>query len=225
MIKTYRKLLIVVFILTLIIEFVSLYFKHVTLYICSSVSIVPIMLFYGFSITKINITQVYFYLFMLLSWAADIMSLSGNSTVFYIGLSLYSFSYMFLGGIFYKILIKDKHTYFPDSYYLVSIFMLIIIIMFSLNSGYSNKIMIVQQLLHVFVLGSVTYRAFNLRKNKLFKLYFIPGVIILLFTNLLYAIDVMILHQKYPFLDSLDVFLYGIYLLFITKGVLFYKQQ
>ena len=223
--KVFQKILLIVFFITLLIESYAIYTRHIMLYNLSSVSIAPIMLFYGFSITRKNFTQISFYLFMLLSWAADLMTISFSSTKFYIGLSLYSFSYMMLGAIFYKILTSNKKNYLPKSYYYIALILFIIIVMFSLNSGYPDIIMKFQELLHIYVLVTITFWSYKLRKNKIFKQYFIPGVIIILLSNLLYAVDILVLHQKYPLVDSMDVFLYGLYLFLITNGIIFFRVR
>ena len=213
------------FFFALIISCYAIYSNHFTLYSWSSIAIVPILLTYGFNIIKISHIQIYYYILMIISWGADIMTLSGNSSIFYIGLSLYSLSYILLGSIFFKAWKNETNKNFPEIYYLFAILLSIIVFMVTYDSSLLDIIIIVQYIIHIFILISMFYWALKLKSIKVFKSYFLPAVIIILLSNLLYVIDQLVLHRLYPIVDAIVVFLYGIYLLLITKGVTFYKAS
>ena len=223
MTKAFHKLLLIGFFFALLVSCYAIYSNHFTLYSWSSITLVPILLTYGFSITNISHIQIYYYILMIISWGADFITLSSNRSFFYIGLSLYSFSYMLLGGILFKALKNDSHKNFPEIYYLFSIVLSIIIFMITYNSSLSDKMIYLQYIIHIIILVSMTYWSLKLKNKKVFKSYFIPAVILILISNLLYGIDQLVLHRTHSIIDALVVFLYGIYLLFITKGITFYK--
>ena len=162
---------------------------------------------------------------MIISWSADIMTLSGNGTIFYIGLSLYSFSYILLGAIFFKEWKNETHKNFPELYYLIVIVLSIVIFMITYNSNLSDIMIILQVVIHLIILISVLYWSLKLSYKKVYKYYFIPAVILIILCNLLYTFDQLVLHRTYPIVDAIVIFMYGSYLLLITKGVKFYKQS
>jgi len=222
--KFIQYTLLVGFFFALLTETYALYSSHFRIYSLSSVTIVPVMLIYGFSITQISNTRIYFYTFMLLSWAADILTLSSDGNLFYIGLSLYSFAYIFIGGVFFKKYKNKTNSFFPETYYLGAILLVIIILMVYFNNSYADIAVIAQDLIHVFIIVTITYWVIKLRKDKNYKLYFLPAVIFIIASNLLFALDQLVLHRKYPLIDALDVFMNGLYIFFVTKGVMFSKK-
>ena len=223
--KAFSKILLIAFFFTLIVASYAIASNHFTLYTWSSITFVPILLIYSFSITKVRPTQIYYYLFMLISWVADILTLSSNAKLFYLGVSLYTFSYLLLGGIFYKRLVNNVHKYFSESYYVVSILLIIIILMIYFNNSYTDILIIVQQVIHVFVWITLAYQSFKLRERLSYKFYFIPAVIVILLSNILYAVDQLALNRKYPLVEAFDTFLYGTYLLLVSFAVKRYNEK
>jgi hypothetical protein len=217
---TWNMIIFFSFWIALIIECYALYEKDYPLYTYSRIWVTPILLIRLLTSDarkQIDFYILFFYFFTLI---ADALILFGNYNMAYVGLSLFSFSYLSLGCYFNQI--KQNHNKNNYIIGIVSAALIAINLLWIIAPELRSKVYYLQSAVHFCVISFLIYTVLSLGKrlkvqsvNKLFY----STVAIIVATNIIYAIDVLHLKRAFPVVDAIVGLGNGIYLYVFTKGV------
>ena len=219
--SNWNAFLFISFWLAVAVEFVGLFIKNYYIYGFARVLLVPILLLRVLWSPIAQRVSVYVYLFLIFSMLADLLSIFGNEKIAYIGLNLFTVSYLSICSYFNRLNNNYKSTA------LIIFFIILILIVgtsaLRLNATeLSQQTFYLQLALHTLVLVVMTYSLVASQKkisSKSFGLFFL-AVIIIIITNALFAIDNHFLNWRYPIVESLIGLGNGCYLFMITRGAL-----
>jgi uncharacterized membrane protein YhhN len=204
-----------------IIECVALYERQYVVYGFSRVVVAPILLVR--LITSISGHKVnrYIYLFLLVSIVADLLTIFGMPKIEYIGLNLFTVSYLSLTCFFLQL----KNNYHSTSLITFLVSFTIVVsttIIWLFVPELHKKVFYIQVTIHTLALILLGY-SFISASSKLKSVVYknlLLSVILIIITNILFGIDVFIFHYKHSIVESLIGLGNGTYLFFITRGVL-----
>ena len=204
----------------LLVECAALFTRHYTIYTIARVLVIPILLtrvLWSANRYKMN---VYFYLCLLLSFVADLFTLFGNQNISYIGLSLYSVSYLAMASYFQEI--KYRNTFNHIIFLITSTIIGVLVFLWLFVSELHKQIFYIQIALHCIILFYACFSFYVIRKEKKnFSVnLFMLSLSFVLFSNLVFALDILYFHRRLSIMDSLVGLGNGLYLYLFTKGTL-----
>ena len=218
--ENWNAFLFIAFWLAVLVECVGLFIKNYYVYGFSRVLLTPILLLRVFWSPSAHRISIYVYLFLLTSFLADCLSIFGNEKIAYIGLSLFTVSYLSVGCYFLQL--KDNHN---NSHIIFTVTLLLNAINSTLwlyVPELHTEVFYSQVALHILVLLFMVYALLASHKRiatKTYYLFFLATLVIVL-SNSIYAIDSHLLNWRFPIVESLVGLGNGFYLFMITRGAL-----
>lgn len=215
-----QVVLFFLFWLAVLIECVALYKREYILYGFSRIFVVPILL------TRVVLSQVarkvsvYAYLFLLFSLLSDLLTIFGSSSIVYVGLSLYTASYITIGCYFQQL--KENHNNCHIIFIVTSVLLGAICFLWHYSPELRGKTFYIQIAFHCAVLVYVVYgtvKKYRKIEREIANV-FVSAVAIIVITNILYGLDVLYFQRKYAIVDALVGVGNGMYLFLITRGAL-----
>jgi len=213
------------YILVLAIESFFMYKYKLEYYgYCRILSSIILFLFV-FKRKQFKSVRLYYYIGLSFTVIADFMTIFLYENLYNIGMSLFIISYISFATIISRhSSIKDRKNIPTVIYALTFMEALLIILQYSIST-ILDIINIAQLGLHVLVLLLILYwlvKGFKRKKGR--NIYFIFSSFLMLFTNIIYALDIYLLNRKYPVVDAIVVMLQAIYLYLLAKGVDVFKN-
>ena len=218
--QTEQTLLFLGFWLVLLIECVGLYSRNYTVYTFSRVLIVPILLLRIFLSSFYKRVSIYIYFTLILSLTADFFTIFGNYSVGYVGLSLYTVSYLSLGCYFQQL--GNNHNKSHLAFIIGALIQAALCLLWIFSPELRLKSFFLQVGFHCVVLVYLSFWILN-NFNKVFgrvSILIASTLLIVLLTNILYGLDLYYFQRKYGIIDALVGFGNGFYLFLITRGAL-----
>ena len=213
------------FILFLLIECIALYKSKFHYYQLARLLTSFVLLAFVFKRNEFKFIRIYFYIGLSFVVLADILTMFYGDVLFYIGISLFTFSYLSFAAIFFRYRQIKERKNIPVQLYLLAILLAILLTLYYFIPDVRETITIIQIIAHVLILGIILVWAFKgIKRTKGKNPYFFPAAILILLANITYLVDVNILNREYGLLDVLVVFLHGAYLLILAKGINQFKQ-
>jgi len=220
-----QALLFIIFWLSVLVESIALYKREYIAYGISRMFVVPVLLLRSLRSPALNNIGLNFYLFLGLSFLADAFTSFGNYMLACIGHSLYTLGYLSLACWF---LLLKKNNITGNIIFITTVLLLSII-----NSLWIYAPELHKQTLSVLISFHCIILLFTLNctirvSNKIGKsssLLFLFGVLAIIFTNLLYGVDVLYLRQSHSWIDALVGIGNGLYLFVLTKGILQFAER
>ena len=215
-----QMLLFLFFWLALLVECVGLYSRNYTIYTFSRVLIIPILFLRIFLSPFYKRVSIYIYFTLMLSFTADLFTIFGNYSIAYIGLSLYTVSYLSLGCYFQQV--RDNHNKSHIVYICGIVVQSSICLLWIYSPELRTKSFVLQVGYHCFMLVYMSFWIVNNFNKVLGRVstLFATTVLIVFATNILYGLDLYYFQRKYAIIDALVGLGNGIYLFLITRGAL-----
>ena len=223
--KKFGILLQIGFGLALLMECVALYKSRFHYYDFARLLTSIILLFYVYKRKELKFIRLYFYIGLSFVVLADILTLFFYDVWFYIGISLFTFSYLSFAAIFYRYRQIRERKNIPTVLPLFAILLIILLALYYYIPGVRDTITIIQSIVHVIVLGIILVWAIKGNRRSIGRNpYFFPAAIVIVLANIAYAVDINLINRKYVLLDVLVVLLHGVYLLMLANAVNTYKK-
>ena len=211
--------------LALLLECVALYKSRFHYYDFARLLTSIILLIYVFKRKELKFIRLYFYIGLSFTVLADILTLFFFDVWFYIGISLFTFSYLSFAAIFFRYRQIKERKNIPTVLPLLAVLLTILLALYYYIPGVRDTITMIQCAVHVIVLGIILVWSFKgNRRTKGKNPYFFPAAIGIVLANIAYAVDVNLINRKYVLLDVLVVLLHGTYLLLLANAVNTYKK-
>ena len=169
---------------------------------------------------KVRVKNLYIYIALSFVFIADLLTMFCNGFLFYVGLSLFTFSYLSIAAILYRRRVIRDRKNIPPVLYLLGITQLILMSLYYFIPNINETITVVQIIIHVVVIFIILIWAIKVYRWKKDKnwLYILVAILIII-TNIIYVIDVNFLNRKYVIIDVLVVLFHGLYMLLLTISV------
>ena len=219
--SNWNVFLFIVYWLALIVECVGLYKRNYYVYGFSRILLTPILLVRVFWSPAAWKLSLYIYIFLLCSLLADLFSIFGNETIAYLGLNLFTVSYLLLGCYFTRL----KSNYKSNA--LIIFFLALVSIgascaLWLYVPQINAQVFFVQTASHCLVLLFMVYALFIAYQKIVTKSFsvFLLAVLFILLANALYALDARYFHWQYPVVESLIGLGNGVYLFMVVRGAL-----
>lgn len=223
--KNIAILLQIGFGLVLLMECIALYKLKYHYYDFSRLLTSIILLVYVFKRKELKFIRLYFYIGLSFVVVADVITLFFYDVWLYLGISLFTFSYISFAAIFFRYRQIRERKNIPPVLPLLAIFLTILMILYYVIPGIMETIILIQSAVHVIVLGIILVWAFKGNKRtKGRNPYFFPAAILIVLANIAYAVDINLINRKYVLVDVLVVFLHGVYMLMLANAVNTYKK-
>ncbi len=214
--------LVVLFWICLGVESYALFTNHFLLYGMARPLIVPLLFFRVFSESNKGQLGAIFFISFVISILADVLTLYGNSlSMGYVGLSMYSISYLALGcfilnkistlDVRYIVLIMGGMLFFG-----VDILWIII-------PKSRDTIFYLQLCLHVAVILFLLFSAIYLfikKKEVTYPIIFLIAIFFVILANGLYAISLLKYHIHNPIVNMVVGLSHGLYIYFFANGAI-----
>ncbi len=220
-----QALLFIVFWASVLVEGIALYKREYLLYGIARMFVVPVLLLRSLRSPAFRNIGLYFYIFLGLSFLADAFTAFGNYTMACIGHSFYTLGYLCLGC---WLLLLKKESNLGNIIFITTILLLLIINSIWIYAPELHKqILSVLIALHCITLLLTLFFATSVvkkvGKNSYFNL--LSGILIIIFTNLLYGVDILHFHQSRSWIDALVGLGDGAYLFLLTKSALLLAKR
>ena len=217
--------LFIAFWLAVIIECVALFKREYHIYAYSRIWIVPILLvrlFRSQAYQKVNIYVWFSFFFALL---ADLMTIFGNYSISYIGLSLFSASYLSIGCFFHQLKTNHNNSYLV--FILAAVLLLIVNILWLYAPELHYYIFFAQVIIHFLIIAYTLYGALTLSKKLSSKVIglFLLVIFIIIVTNIVFGMDVVYFQRKHTMIDAFVGLGNAVYLFLFTRGILRYIKM
>ena len=199
-----------------LVESIALYKRTYLVYGIARMFVVPVLLLRIFRSPGYRDIGMYFFFFLALSFFADALTAFGNYSLASIGLSLYSLGYLCLGCWFQHL----KNNHYSNLIFITTLLLLAMLHTLWMYAPELHRQSLIALVgVHCLSILYAVYGALSIYgKNN--PSLFLSGVAAIVFTNLLYGIDMLHYHQTHSWLDALVGFGNGMYLFLLTKGVL-----
>ncbi len=230
--KTSRKkssneaaILFVAFWVAAIIECIALYKREYHYYAYSRIWIIPILLVRLFRSQAYKKVNIYIWLSLFFALAADVTTIFGNYSISYIGLSLFTVSYLSIGCFFQTL--KTNHNNSHLVFIIASVLLIIVNVLWLYAPELHFHVFFAQSILHSLVIVYTLYGIlilFNKVNSKVSSLFFLV-ILIIIATNIIYGFDVLFFQRKHAIIDSVVGFGHAIYLFFFTRSILRYIKM
>ncbi|MFP5042613.1 hypothetical protein [Parasediminibacterium sp. JCM 36343] len=214
-----NALLFIAFWVSVITECVALYKKQYIVYSFSRVWVVPVLLTSILLSPVVKKVSFYSYAGLFCSLFADIFTIFGNDDIAYIGLSLYTASYLVFGCYFQQM--KRNHNYSHIVFIVALLLLAAVNCLWLFVPNLRNETYYMQLALHSGILVFAVYTILDAKKrvNHPAIGLFLIAVGFMVITNVLYGLDLLYFHRKYAIMDSLVGLGDGVYLFLATKAV------
>ena len=217
--------LFIAFWTSVIIECISLYKKEYSYYAYSRIWVVPVLLVRLFRSQVYKKVNIYIWLSFLFALSADITTIFGNYTISYIGLSLFTASYLSIGCFYHQL--KTNHNKSHLVFILATVILLIVNILWLYAPELHHQVFYLQVIVHSLVLAYLLYSGLILNKKlsvRITSLFLIVNLILIL-TNMIYGLDILYFHRNYAIVDSIVGLGNGVYLFLFTRSVIRYIKM
>ena len=173
------------------------------------------------------------YLSLLLSWFGDILNLIVDIKIQYLASTMYTFSYLCFGIVFYNFL-KKKWMFVNYIFYTFFAIVGVIVFFVFYFPTLSDILTNIHLAIHGIVLLFALIWAFAIRKDlgNIGLKYFIPSVVLMLIVNVLYAFDFYYINtwgtihyyfKRHTSIDVVVAVFYGLYIFLFTQGIRYLK--
>jgi len=221
--------LIVFFCIILIGECYALYTKNYTLRFYTRTLLIPVLFLRVFNKEVFFSMHFFVYLSLLLTWFGDILNLITDLKIQYLASAFYTVSYISFGIVFYNFS-NIKKMFVNYIFFALFAIIGVIVFFFFYFPALSDRLPIIHLVTHAIVLLFVLIWSFNTSKDlgNIGIRYFVPSAILMILTNVVYAIDfykINTLYTKYYYLErhtSIDVVVavfFSMYILLFTQGI------
>ena len=217
--------LFLAFWVAVIIECIALFKREYHFYAYSRIWVIPILMIRLFRSQAFYKVNLFIWLSFLFALSADITTIFGNYSISYIGLSLYTASYLSIGCFFHQI--KTNHNNSHLVFILVSVMMIIVNVLWLYAPELHFPVFFAQIIIHCLVIVYALFRLLSLSKKLSSKInnLFLFVIIIIILTNLIYGMDVLYFQRKHAIIDSMVGLGNGVYLFLFTRSVLRYIKM
>ena len=217
----WNALLFIIYWGAVVIECVALLNKKYTYYGFSRAILVPILLVRIITSGLGHKVNRYVSLFFFISMLADLFTIFGTPNIGYIGLNLYTVSYLSLVSFFLQL----KDSYHSSS---LLVFLITLITIASISALWLDAPELHQQIFYIHVaihsltMVLIVYSFLSVQSKLMPRSTdnFFVSLLFIIVTNLLYALDVFYFKFKHASIESLIGLGNGIYLFQITRGAL-----
>jgi hypothetical protein len=215
-----QVILFLLFWLALLVECVALYKRHYTLYGFSRMLLVPILLSRSLLSQSAGKISLYFYLFLLFSLSADVLTIFGNERVAYVGLNLFTVGYLSVGCYFQQL--RDNHNNSHLVFIITAIFIASATVLWLYAPEIHKQTFYLQMGLHSLVLLFMVYALLKLHQKSSYKYFsaFDFSAVFIISANVLYGLDALYIHWRYSIVESLIGSLNGLYLFTLTRAAI-----
>jgi len=218
-----QLLLFVFFWLAVISVTIGLYTRTYLMYSIARVFVAPILLLRLVRFSFFKKVSLFIYISFFFTILADLFTLYGSYPIAHIGLSFYTINYLSISCYLHHLYVKKNGNNVNRLYILLVIIVVLLDILWLKASHLRYPINIAQVMLHALSIIYLSVGAFTVKNKSYSKkdstLFPIVAVVII-FTNIVYLIDVLYCHRKYAILDSIVGFGNGLYLFLLTRSVL-----
>ncbi len=167
-----------------------------------------------------KVFNLYIYVAIAFVALADILTLFTKNNWFYIGLSLFTFSYLSLSAIFYRKRKNISRKKIPPTLIVIAILLIILISLKCFIPEIAMIIIPLQSITHAIVIGILVVWSAKVKSTKMIKNgYLIPASLLILLANICYTADIFMFNMQYTIMRVLVVFLHGLYLLLLFTGI------
>lgn len=209
-----------VFIVLLIIECIAFYKSKFHVYQAARLATSAILFLMIYKGDKTTTKNIYVYIAFSFVALADILTMFFSDILFYIGMSMFTFSYISIATIFYRSRkIRERKT-IPPTLYVLAITLTILMGIYCYIPDTRENVSIVLIILQLVVLSILLLWAIkvNRRVNRKNPLYVAVAVLIIA-ANICYILDIKLLNRKYVFLDIVVILLHGLYMILLATAV------
>ena len=225
--------LLVLFLVALAGECYALYTKTYSLRFYTRTLLIPALFLRIFNKEVFFSAHFFVYFCLLLTWFADILNLITDLKIQYLASAFYTVSYLVFGIVFFNF--SDKKRLFVNYiFYMFFAIIAVIVFFFFYFPALSDRLPVIHLVTHSIILLFTLFWSFNVSKKlgKIGKRYFVPSVIIMIITNILYAIDFFKVNTlgtanyytlRNTTIDVAVAILYTLYVFLFTQGIRQFK--
>ena len=220
MIKKRDQILEILYCIVLLAECIALYKVRPHYYQFTRLLTTLILFVYVYRGDNTKVFNLYIYVAIAFVALADILTLFTKNNWFYIGLSLFTFSYLSLSAIFYRKRKNISRKKIPPTLIVIAILLIILISLKCFIPEIAMIIIPLQSITHAIVIGILVVWSAKVKSTKMIKNgYLIPASLLILLANICYTADIFMFNMQYTIMRVLVVFLHGLYLLLLFTGI------
>jgi hypothetical protein len=217
--------LFIAFWLSLFVECLALYKRYYHIYTAMRLCIIPILTVRILLEGRKGKINVFFYISLLISYIADLLTIFGNMNTSFVGVNLYTLSYIGMGCYYNSI--KHYHNYSHWLFIILSVLVGIATFSWVYNEYFHSVLFWVQTSLHIGILLFMLLMVIKLRlKLKGIAVnYLMLSSALVIITSIIYGLDVLYFKRRYAFVDAMVGLGNGLYLYVLTKGALGFMNK
>ncbi len=218
-------LLTILYTLAVLVEGIFLYKGKLNLYGYSRFFSTFILFIFVFNRKQFKSVRLYYYIGLSFAVLADLLTIYLYENLYNIGMSLFILSYLSFATIINRYSAIKERKQVPIIIYALALLEILFITVHFLVPTLQETVNLLQIGLQVIVLILILYWSLKgISRKRGRNNYFIFSAILILFTNIVFAIDIYALSRKHPAIDALVVIFHGLYLYTLAKGVNNFKN-
>lgn len=213
--------LFILFWAAVLIETIALYKCKYPFYIVSRMCVVPILLIRIFSSQMRKKLNVFIYIGLLASITADAFTIFGGYFPYsldYIGLSMFSLSYLAFGCALQQF--KNIHNRSYIFFIVFTILLASVNVLWIYAPEARKPVFYTQISIHIGILIFLIFATIStIKRVKLLGVNILLwATVAIIITNIIFGIDILLLNRLHPSVDGLVGLGNGVYLFLLTKG-------
>ena len=191
MIKKRDQILQILYCIVLLAECIALYKVRPHYYQFTRLLTTLILFVYVYRGDNTKVFNLYIYVAIAFVALADILTLFTKNNWFYIGLSLFTFSYLSLSAIFYRKRKNISRKKIPPTLIVIAILLIILISLKCFIPEIAMIIIPLQSITHAIVIGILVVWSAKVKSTKMIKNgYLIPASLLILLANICDAANI-----------------------------------
>ena len=215
----------ILFALALLIECLLIYKCKYNYYSYVRIFTSVILFVFVFSRVGFKRMRLYYYIGLTFCVAADVLTIFLYNSFFYIGMTLFTLAYVAFANIMYRTREIKERKKIPSVLITISVAVILLDLIYYFVPSVTDAVSYIQLGFHVLIVAIILIWSIKGNKRKKGKIpYFVMAAIIIVLANIAYAVDIHVLLRKHPSVDALVVFLHGVYLLVLAKGINDFKN-
>ena len=184
--------------LLLIIECIAMYLGRIHYYDAARLLTSAIFILLTYEGDKTEVKNLYLYTTIAFVIFADILTMFCNGFLFYVGLSLFTVSYLSIAAILYRNRRIRERKNIPPVLLILAIFLILLLILLYFVPDIRETIFWTHTVIHTIVLGIIMVWAIKVNRGwNGKKPIYIYIALLIVFANICYFTDIILLNSQY----------------------------
>lgn len=211
--------------LLLISECITMYLGRIHYYDVARLLTSVIFILLTYEGDKTEVKNLYLYTTIAFVIIADILTMFCNGFLFYIGLSIFTVSYLSIASILYRNRRIRERKNIPPVLSILAIFLILLLILFYFVPDIRETILWTHTVIHTIVLGIILVWAIKVNRgwNGKKPLYIYVALLIVL-ANICYFTDIILLNSQYILMRIFVISFHGTYLFLLSTSINKYNK-